>query len=220
MKLRMIHVLVEGQTEEAFVRDVLFGHFYERGIVLQPTLVVTKRVKSGGHFKGGVVSYHQVRGDVRRLLGDTSAVVVTTMLDYYGLPNDFPGKNDHLSKKGCYERVAYVERAFAKEIDHPRFRPHLMLHEFEALLFTDPASFESLFGAGCAQKLGQIRDQFGSPEEIDEGPETAPSKRLRDVFPRYQKPQHGPQAAQIIGLAKMRAACAHFDAWLTLLEGI
>jgi hypothetical protein len=140
--MKKVHILVEGQTEVTFVREVLYPHLFSHGIVLQPKLVVTKRVKAGGHFKGGVVSYDQVKRDLERLLRDTSASLVTTLLDYYGLPTDFPGQG---TKPGgdCYARVTHVEDAFARDIADPRFLPHLVLHEFEALVFVDRAPGEA-----------------------------------------------------------------------------
>ena len=89
--MKRLLVLVEGRTEETFVWNVLQPHLGLFGV--SPTAVVlkTKRVKSGGAFRGGVTSTAQVLGDLRRLLGDTGAAAVTTIIDYYGLPDDFPG---------------------------------------------------------------------------------------------------------------------------------
>jgi hypothetical protein len=89
--MKRLHVLVEGQTEETFVRDVLTAHLAAFDVHPNPVLLKTKRVKSGGAFRGGVTSTEQVIGDVRRLLGDKGAAAVTTMIDYYALPDDFPG---------------------------------------------------------------------------------------------------------------------------------
>src|SRR5262245_7343839 len=89
--MKLVRILVEGQTEETFVRDVLGPALWERGVSLRETVVATKRVKAGGKFKGGVTSYRQVATEVRLLLGDSSAHLVTTMLDFYRLPRDFPG---------------------------------------------------------------------------------------------------------------------------------
>ena len=85
-------VLVEGQTEDLFVKNVLQPYLWNRtSLWLTPALLVTKLVKSGANFKGGVRSYAQVRRDVQKLLQDADAAVVTTFIDYYGLPVDFPG---------------------------------------------------------------------------------------------------------------------------------
>jgi hypothetical protein len=141
------------------------------------------------------------------------------MLDYYGLPQDAPG-HGHRPTGSCYDRVQHIEAAIAEDISHPRFLPHLMLHEFEALLFVDPAAYSYLFGddMNIRRKLEHIQRSFGSPEEIDEGPATAPSKRILGVFSTYRKALHGPNAVAAIGLDKIRAACTHFRNWLDALE--
>jgi len=219
--MKRVLILVEGQTEETFVRDVLAPHFLARNVALTPKILVTRRVKSGGHFKGGIVNYAQVRRDLHLLLADTGAERITTMLDYYGLPEDFPGLANRPSGT-CYQRVEHVERAFQAELAHPRFLPYLALHEFEALLFTDPARCEWVFSdaPGTIERMRAIRDGVASPEEINEGPATAPSKRLLNFFPRYQKTLHGPLATEAQGLAPLRAACPHFHAWVSVLEAL
>jgi hypothetical protein len=219
--MKRVLILVEGQTEETFVRDVLAPHFLARGVALIPKLLVTKRVKSGGHFKGGVVSYAQVKGDLHRLLADTGAERITTMLDYYGLPDDFPGLANRPPGTG-YQRVEHVERAFQADLSHPRFLPYLALHEFEALLFTDPARCDWIFSdaPGTIESMKAIRASVASPEEINEGPVTAPSKRLLGLFPGYQKTLHGPMAAAAQGLAPLREACPHFNQWVSALEAL
>ncbi|RKH63720.1 DUF4276 family protein [Corallococcus interemptor] len=217
--MKRILILVEGQTEETFVREVLAPHLLRLGLALIPRLVVTKYVKEGGRFKGGVPQYALVHGDLRRLLGDTGAMCVTSMLDYYGLPKDFPGLATR-PQGDCYARVEHVERAFAQDIGNRRFLPHLVLHEFEALLFTDPGQCSISFSTEEISKLQAIRASVQSPEEINEHPDTAPSKRVLAVSPGFQKTLHGPLAVMSIGLPAIRAACPHFAQWLSKLEAL
>jgi hypothetical protein len=84
-------VLVEGQTEERFVKDVLAPALEPQNLYLKSTVLVTKRVKSGPNFKGGVTSFVKFETDLRLLFLGAGNALVTTLLDYYGLPNDFPG---------------------------------------------------------------------------------------------------------------------------------
>ena len=91
--MKRILILVEGQTEETFVRDLLMPHLAQFGIYPTPVLVETKRDETGLKYKGGVSNYRKIKRDVMRLLHDTNAVAVTTMLDFYGLPHDFPGRD-------------------------------------------------------------------------------------------------------------------------------
>jgi hypothetical protein len=88
-------------------------------------------------------------------------------------------------------------------------------------LFVDPATTAEIFvGASVAQELADIRRDFNSPEEINEEPDTAPSKRIRAVYGRYEKPLYGPLVAGALGLQQIRQACSHFREWLEWLEGL
>jgi len=100
-----------------------------------------------------------------------------------------------------------------------RFVPFVLMHEFEALLFADINKFAHYAGRpDLALKLNPIRERFASPEEINDSPYTAPSKRLLAEFPGYNKPIHGNVAILEIGLAKIRVVCPIFDEWVTRLE--
>ena len=63
--------------------------------------------------------------------------------------------------------------------DRSRFVPYVMMHEFEALLFSDCDAFaRGIFRPELGTDFQRIRDAFDSPEEIDDSPITAPSKRI------------------------------------------
>ncbi len=217
--MKRVLILVEGQTEETFVRDLLEPHLSRRGVFPVPILAKTKRTPSGQTFKGGIPSYQKVRRDLLRLLGDTGAILVTTMIDYYGLPEDFPGK-DSLPGGSPYERVAHLEKAFRDDIGHPRFLPFLVLHEFEALLFAQPQEIANQFPGhrGVQELLREVGSS--NPEEINDGPDTHPSARIRRYLRGYRKRHHGPLIAARIGLERIRSRCPHFDAWVRKLEGL
>ena len=217
--MKRIHVLVEGQTEETFARDVLSSHLLRFDIVLHSTILSTKRIKAGGKFRGGVTSYAQVRREVRNLLQDTGVVAVTTMIDYYGLPDDFPGMPSLPRESSCYRRVTHLEGAFQADIAHRLFLPYLSLHEFESLLLVDPEEIgKALPGQPSLNGLAAEVAAFASPEEVNDGPRTHPSERIQSSAPGYQKRLHGPLIADRIGLETIRARCPHFAAWLRRLE--
>lgn len=131
---KRVLVLVEGQTEEQFVKTVLYDHLLARNIIIIPKILVTKQVKSGMTFKGGITSYAKIKRDLGHLLNDTGAVVVTSFLDYYGLPVDFPGIKTRPSG-APHIRVQHLEKAWEADVGSRRFKSFLMLHEFEALLY-------------------------------------------------------------------------------------
>ena len=60
--------------------------------------------------------------------------------------------------------------------------------------------------------------QAENPELIDDGPETAPSKRILEEIPEYDKVAAGVSVVGKIGLPVLRQKCAHFNGWLTKLE--
>lgn len=95
---------------------------------------------------------------------------------------------------------------------------HISLHEFEGLLFTDPLKFEDWFGKNSAYVLAQEVQEFESPEHVNGGPETAPSKRILKHCKGYEKPLHGPLISASIGLDTIRGQCMHFHKWLKRIE--
>jgi len=216
--LKKILILSEGFTEESFIRDVLHPHLGNKGVLAIPVIVATKRVKAGADFKGGITSYGKFRKEIKMLLADTSAACVTTMIDYYGLPGDFPGRGE-LSKESIFERANRLEQAFARDVDHRRFVPYLSLHEFEALLFSSPEEIAGIApDVNAENKLLAIKRSFASPEEINDNPQTHPAARITGLILAFRKIPHSPLIVGRIGLTKIRNECRHFDAWLTKLE--
>ena len=94
------------------------------------------------------------------------------------------------------------------------------LHEFEGLLFSDVEVFATQidFPPDCMAALRAVREQFTTPADINDNYETAPSRRIASIVPRYGKRLHGPILAKGIGLDSIRAECPRFDAWVRRLE--
>jgi hypothetical protein len=102
-----------------------------------------------------------------------------------------------------------------------RFVPLVIMHEFEALLFSDPDQFAQGIGRGdLAAELHKIRQAFPSPEEINDSPQYAPSKRIERLFPGYNKVRSGVNVANAIGLTTIGQQCPHFNDWLNRLEAL
>jgi len=210
-----IYILTEGQTEEAFVTELLTPHYSLRGLYLKPIIVTT----SPGH-RGGVVSYAKVRPQIERLCKQDSGAYITTMFDLYALPKDFPGK-----EKADYRRLAsgrakagFLENELQADVDCDNFIPNLIVHEFEALLFSRVSAFEQWTDDDDVWTPLKSLREASHPEDINDGIETAPSKRILAVMPQYQKTVHGPLIACDIGLDTIRGECPHFHQWLEKLE--
>ncbi|MCW8174450.1 DUF4276 family protein [Verminephrobacter aporrectodeae] len=206
-------MLVEGQSEEIFVKKVLQPHLVPHGVYVQPTVLWTKRLSAGGGFRGGVSSWNKIHENLRLLMRDGNAWV-STLLDFYGFPKDFPG----LPEIGGdpQEKVVALQKCLAAELPpHPRFIPFLALHEFEAWLFSAPDTVEEHFGdKSLAAKLREA----GEPERINHGEKTHPKARLKSMDCGYKETSDGPTLLGKIGLATVREKCPHFNGWLTRLE--
>lgn len=213
-----IVLLVEGQTEEAFVNELLAPHYWNIGIFLTPIIVRT----SPG-YKGGVVSYGKVKHQVVRLCREHHAAHVTSMFDLYALPADFPGLRspDFPAAGTGHQKACFLENHLAVDLAEGNFIPNLMVHEFEALLFAGTEKFaEWTDDLEVVSKLQAVTNAYATPEEINNSPDTAPSKRIARVMPEYQKTFHGPLIACEIGLDAMRLTCPHFDLWLQRLDAL
>jgi hypothetical protein len=219
-------VHVEGETEETFVNQVLRAHLVARGFErVDARLLGNARQRD---HRGGIRGWDTVRKDIIRHLSQDSGCIATTMVDYYALPQSgekaWPGRARAkallVPDRGDHVQAALLDD-LSRDVDRRRFVPFVVLHEFEGLLFSDCQVFaESIGKRDVAVSFQAIRDGFETPEHIDDSPTTAPSKRVEDLVPEYQKPLFGSMAASEIGLRKIRAECPHFGSWLSHLETI
>ena len=216
-----LNVEVEGQTEQAFVLRVLQPHLTHIGVTPRRALTSRKTGQRGGLFR-----YQVVKNDIQGWLKRDRApdVFFSTMFDLYGLPKDFPSFGEAAKENDPYSRVARLEEALAEDIGDTRFIPYIQLHEFESLLLAKPEAFGCRFAHHDKQieALIALCAKYKSPELIDDGQQTAPSKRIGNEIPEYlaAKATAGPIIAMEIGLETIRAKCPHFHQWLTKLEGL
>jgi hypothetical protein len=216
--MRRLHLLVEGQTEELVVQCDLQRYLERMGWIVTVSILSTKRPAGGGKFRGGVAKWDKVRKEIRLLL--RSCDVVTTIIDYYAFPQDAPGMSDRPAGD-CYPRVRHVEQAIAADIDDARFVPHLVLHELETWVLAGADFIGGLVGdREVADRLRAVVAEAGGPELVNDGPATAPSKRIRDQVPGYQKTLHGPLVIGELGFDELRAQCPHLGSWLTRLDAL
>ncbi len=77
-------VLVEGQSEEILAKRTLTRHLEQHGVYVQPPILLwTKRLPSGGGFRGGVSRWDNIRRNLLPLTQDGNAWV-TTLMDFTG----------------------------------------------------------------------------------------------------------------------------------------
>ncbi|WP_306366525.1 DUF4276 family protein [Nocardiopsis sp. CC223A] len=216
--MRRLHILCEGQTEENLATETLRPYFTSHDTYVTVSVLTTRRTVAGPDSKGGVGRWNALDRDVRLLLRDTSIQVLTTLVDYYGAPSDAPGMKNR-PQGTPYDRVAHVESAIAEAVGDPRFLPYLILHETEAWVLACAETLGELVEEPrLADSLRAIVESAGGPELVNDGPNTAPSKRIEGLYPTYRKTRDGPDTVCLAGVEEIRRQCPHADAWFRAVE--
>lgn len=216
-------ILVEGPTERAIVHQVFTPELAMRGVYVYPRIVGKPGRKGGNKFAA-------VRRELKALIRQENESTVTMLFDYYGLRDDWPGLAKAKGKRPD-EIPVIMEPAIAQamademgpDFNRDRFIPYVQLFEIESLLFAGPAEMARVFQRPELElTFATIVAECGGCERINDDPETAPSKRIKALFPEYKKGSgvnaHAYRIARHIGLKRMREKCPHFNEWLSQLE--
>lgn len=218
--MNCVAMLVEGPTEEQFVKKVLSPYLLKKGIFVEPIIVKTK-ITVQQTFKGGTIKLEKALNDIRRLINPKYSLV-TTFFDFYGLEKSFLPEN-YREDIEPYEKIRLVEENLYKQVNSEKFLPYIQLHEFETFLFVDSeVTVNNLLNCRKSQlksKIDGILAGFNNnPELVNNSPQTAPSKRIEKMYPAYQKPLAGTFVCQELGIDEIRKKCKHFSEWLEKLE--
>ncbi|MCH3917214.1 MAG: DUF4276 family protein [Spirochaetia bacterium] len=222
-----LYAIVEGPTEQSFIRDCLAVFLSEHEQYLSPVLIGRT-----GH-KGGNVTFERFVQNAGALFKQRDSTIVTSMLDYFRLDSKWPGMADIQAKqqslggkigkleieKILVESTLTALRESFPELDVAnRFVPYFSMHEFEALLFSDISILASNLDvpeSGLKSVLAKYADD---PEEINTL--TAPSKILLKQKPSYKKIVDGNTIVRKIGMDTLRARCSCFNDWVSALLNI
>ena len=201
-------ISVEGETEEDFVKMILAPHLRGKGVEPIPILP---------HGRGGNIRVDRIASAMAELIWSFN--YVTSLVDFYGFKdkdNDAPCQLERRINNAVGQRIQ-------SSWDETRVFAYVQLYEFEALLFSDVHSFSVVFDDLPDDVLAQLREvgrQFSSPEDINDSNTTAPSKRINQLVPGYDKRRDGPDLAAEIGLSVIRSKCNRFNRWLTRMESL
>ncbi len=212
--MKRLYIIVEGQTEQEFVRELITPYFNELGFYdVRPCLIRTSRTS-----KGGFVSYQHLKNDALRLLKEEKNIIVTTLVDYFRIPNNIPQYNECKSKYvDVKDKVECLEKSIGADIQDIRFIPYIQLHEFEAVLFSSNNGFKAFYNDEICIKIQKIIDDYTNPELINDSPQTAPSKRILNIIPQYDKVLEGNLIAIEVGMSKILTKCPRFRHWIEVL---
>ncbi len=206
--MKKLIIICEGSTEEKFVKNLIAPYLLQNGVK------IVKGSPLNGLSRG---SFERIKNDALKFLKQSNDVFVTTLIDFYKLPTDFPEYNRAMTQYQIDSKVSMLEIEFGKFVNHPNFIPYIQLHEFEALLFSDLMGFQGLsLDKRVLQKIENIVSNFANPELINEGIHTAPSKRL-EIIPGYNKPTFGNIIAEANGFNSILQKCPRFRNWIELL---
>ena len=229
----MIHlyIIVEGQSEEKFVKEVLAPYFANKNIFLYAECVITGQTKLGKACKGGGNSYKLYKNHIRKRIKQyekQSNYYFSTMIDLYAIPNDFP-KIDEAKRyySDKYQYVSFLEDAFCNDVGKRNFLPYIQLHEFETLLFCNiDAIVDEFFDLEDAHLRNRIEEDISSYDNIElinDSHATAPSKRLDS----YTNGEYcGRKTTASINILKatsieiIKERCSHFNDWLNKIENL
>lgn len=229
----MIHlnIVVEGQTEEAFVKDVLSPHLAKHNVAVYCQLTHTGGTKTHP-VKGGVgktPKYQTIKRALERWMRSDryrKDVYYTTFIDLYAFPKDdnSPYSESIQNDNDKYRKIERLEKAIEEDIDNDRFIGYVQLHEFETFLLIKPELLSEMFPKNKKEAINikeEVKD-FSNVELINDTETGAPSKRIIKHIPQYDKLKRtvGPLVAEETGLPKLRDNCKHFDEWLSRLENL
>lgn len=219
-----VYAVVEGKSEQAFAQQVLSVHLGSRDVFLEAALIGKPGHKGGNRWsvvRKDIVNFLKMGKPLR-------PVHVTTMFDYYAMPLDWPGR-DHAKSLALPNRASAVEQAIAEDIhgvfgaefNATRFIPYVQMHELETLILADPIRLRDEFPNRGKEAENLVASVEGlDPETINDGPTTAPSKRIIAKIPEYEKRKSTAAAnvLKLIGIETFRTKCSHFAEWLGRLE--
>lgn len=221
--MKKIFVVTEGQSETNFVSRVLVPYFAGRCILIPNTVVTKVDNRQGKTYKGGVANYAQIRNTLLKTLAcskKSKDSYVTTMFDFYRLPVDVPGVADAGKVNDPYEKVKLIESEILKAegYDGNFFFPYIELHEFEAMLFSDITKLEEAYFEEDLTALKECAKMQSNPELINDGAETAPSKRILNCIACFDKANVGVDVLERIGIENIAGKCHHFAEWIKCIE--
>lgn len=207
------------------MRSVLAPHLLQYNVRLDAQQWLTNR--RSGH-RGGGRNFDKVENHILRILNKfqyRNDVYVTTMIDLYGFPRQ--GNtiwNDEISQLPDGENKAgTLEMRWYARFNNRFFIPYVQVHEFETLILCKPDVLQTYFTNNLAE-VEALKAEIGAkpPEEINNTPNGAPSKRIIKYLPSYaaQKTTAGVASVEQIGLNEIRTKCPRFDAWLKRLENL
>ena len=149
--MKRVVFIVEGDTEVSFIQKCVIPYLYLKGFTnpMNAQKILTNRKRNTMNAqkiltnrklnkKGGNVGFDYLKNDVARVAA-TGNVLITTLLDFFRLPVDFPGYTTDSLKLA--ELETKMKEAISVVMDASCFLPYIQRHEVESLMFTNMDGF-------------------------------------------------------------------------------
>lgn len=223
---KQLFALVEGESELALFENILKPHLKNVGLKVKASLV-------GG--RGGHCDFERFCQEIKNRARESHGCYITMFFDYYALNVRWPDivaikeANAGTSHAGvadnietCIKTKVY-EKLGTEVLWANHFIPYVQLYELEALLFSHPENMANVFQQITLRpQFENIVTQCKGCENINDSPQTAPSKRITALFRGYRKGNgsraHVLPILERTGLDHIRKSCPRFDTWLSSLE--
>lgn len=216
--MKRLIIVCEGPTESEFCMEVLAPELLKSEIYVDAPLVKKSN--------GGIVPWPNIKRQIEMHLHEGNAYV-SMLVDYYGIKDSykFPGWMESKAISSLTDRWKFLCDRMRADISPElanRFIPYMQIHEFESLLFSDITVFKDNFDKKEMDYsiLEDAIREFSNPEEINSRPTLAPSKRLTNAIPGYNKVLFGNYIASETGLTKIMDRCPLFNQWFSKLMSI
>lgn len=221
--MKRLILIVEGQTEMEFVNRLLAPYLVHQGLntSIQPIMIT---MKGGGH---GFNNIEHLSNTIKPLLNASDEPVISTMIDNYGINSEskLPGYAEYSKEQNMGIRLKMMEsnlNDYIQKIKPYRyFIPYIQRHEMETLLFANPEKGFEFEAEEIKNDVINVCKEFDSIEDINDTPEGAPSKRLKEIYNKHQKKYvkivDGIEIAELTTIEKMLDKCPRFKEWVEKL---
>lgn len=223
-----IAIVAEGPSEQQFIvnyldpylRQASGGKLYTNAIVVKTGVGANGKACSGG---GGWYSRATPCYDslIRSLLAEPQLQGVSTMIDYYGFPRDFIKEAGLVAPK-CEDLEEKLLECYTKREQRGKFLPFVVKHEFETLVIAAALHGSStVFSSAEIRQMAGWRDSSGGVEEINDSPQTSPSKRIIQLKEhskvRYRKVPDSTDVFDHTPFEAVLKECPRFASWVAKL---
>lgn len=210
MQQRLVFI-VEGDCEVAFIKKKVIPYLYASAVrhgegwamTVQKITTNRKLNKSGGN-----VSYAYLRNEINRVTAQEGGVWITTFMDFFRLPKDFP------SYSTDSKDIGKIEEGIKENVGYEQFLPYIQKYEFETLLFSSLEGFRYVLDdEALLNKVKKIIADYPCVEDINGGSETAPSKRLGHIW-NYDKVPDSDIILSELQIEDILKKCPRFKEWI------